>query len=88
MKGDITALKCLPEKKRGRPYLLGEELDQQVRAYVTSLRANGAAVNTAIVMSRAKGSVKNHDSNLLASNGGHIFLTKAWEKASCIVWDL
>ena len=31
-KGDITRLKCLPEKKRGRPYLLGEEVDQQVRA--------------------------------------------------------
>ena len=42
-KSDIITLKCLPEKKRGRPYLLGEELDQQVRAYVTSLRANGAS---------------------------------------------
>ena len=36
-KDDITALKCLPEKKRDRPYLLGEELDKQVRAYVASL---------------------------------------------------
>ena len=71
-KDDITALKCLPEKKRGRPYLLGEELDKQVRAYVASLRANGAVVNTAIVLSCAEGIIKNHDSNLLASNGGHI----------------
>ena len=29
-----TAL--LPEKRRGRPLLLGEQLDKQVRAYVTS----------------------------------------------------
>ena len=76
-KDDITALKCLPEKKRGRPYLLGEELHKQVRAYVASLRANGAVVNTAIVLSCAEGIIKNHDSNLLASNGGHIVLTKA-----------
>ena len=88
MKSDITALKCLPEKKRGRLYLLGEELDQQVRAYVTSLRANGAVVNTVIVMGCAEGIIKNHDSNLLASNGGRIVLTKPGEKASCNVWDL
>ena len=80
-RGDITALKRLPEKKRGRPLLLGEELDRQVRAYVTSLRSNGAVVNTAIVMSCAEGIIKNHDSNLLASNGGYILLTKDWGKS-------
>ena len=37
----------LPEKKRGRQLLLGEELDRQVRAYLTSFRENGAVVNTA-----------------------------------------
>ena len=63
-KGDITELKRLPEKKRGHPYLLGEELDKQVRAHNTSLWANGAFVNTAIVMSCAEGIIKNHDSNL------------------------
>ena len=52
-----------------------------MRAYVTSLRANGAVVNTAIVMSYAEGIVKNHDSNLLASNSGHILLTKDWGKS-------
>ena len=79
-KGDIIALKRLPEKK-SHPYLLGEELDQQVRTYVTSLRANGAMVNTIIVTSCAERIIKNHDSNLLASNGGHIVLTKAWGKS-------
>ena len=77
-RGEITALKSLPKKKRGRPYLLGEELDKQVRAYVTSLRCNSAVVNTAIVISCAEGMIKNHNSNLLASNGGHILLTKNW----------
>ena len=40
----------LPEKKRDRPLLLGEELDRQVRAYLTSFRENGAVVNTAIAI--------------------------------------
>lgn len=48
--GDLT-IKDLPEKKKGRPYLLGEELDKQVRAYVKSLRSHGAVVNTAIALS-------------------------------------
>ena len=75
--GDITEL---PEKKRGRPYLLGEELDKQVRTYLISLRENGAVVNTAIALACAEGIVKSKDSNLLASNGGHIVLTKYWGK--------
>ena len=70
----------LPKKKRGRPLLLGEELDKQVRAYVTNLRDNGAVVNTAIAVSCAEGIVKNKDSNLLQANGGHIALTKYWGK--------
>lgn len=71
----------LPEKRRGRPLLLGEELDRQVQAYVTALRKNGAVVNTAIVMACAEGIVRSKNSNLLCSNGGHISLTKDWAKS-------
>ena len=53
--GDVTVTK-LTEKKRGRPYLLGDELDKQVRDYLTSLRSHGAVVNTAIAVSIAEGS--------------------------------
>ena len=41
-----------PEKKRGRPFLLGNELDKQIRDYLTSLSTHGAVVNTAIGMCR------------------------------------
>ena len=34
----------------------------------------------AIVVSYAEGIIKNKDSNLLASNGGHVVLTKYWGK--------
>ena len=65
-------------KKRGRPVLLGCDLDRQVRAYLTALRSNGAVVNTAIAIACAEGIIKNVDSNLLECNGGHIRLTESW----------
>ena len=66
----------LVDRKRGRPLLLGNELDVQVQAYVNALRLNGGIVNTAIVIATGEGIVKDHDSNLLCENGGHIKLTK------------
>ena len=76
----------LPEKKRGRPLFLGEELDKQVRAYVTNLRDNGAVLNTVIAVSCAEGIVKNKDSKFLQDNGGHIALTKYWGKNLHVAW--
>ena len=78
--GDDLTVKELVDKKRGRPYLLGEKLEMQTRAYLQTLRANGAVVNTSIAIGCAEGLVMNEDSNLLASNGGHIVLTKHWAK--------
>lgn len=74
-------VKKLHEKKKCHPYLLGRELDKQVKAYLSSLQDRGAVVNTTIIaISCAKGIVKNKDSNLLASNGGHIVLSKYWKR--------
>lgn len=73
-------IKTLPEKKHGRPLLLGEELDTQVQAYIKSMREGGAVINTAITIAYAEGIVWSKDSNLLASNGGHLSLTKDWAK--------
>ena len=70
----------LVDRKRGHPLLLGNELDVQVQAYVNALRLNGRIVNTAIVIATGEGIVKDHDSNLLCENGGHIKLTKDWAK--------
>ena len=44
----------LPSKKRGRPLLLGSELDEQVQLFLKQLRANGAVINTAIIMAMAE----------------------------------
>ena len=68
------------DQKRGRPLLLGEELDKQVQAYLAELRSNGCPINTAIAIATAHGIVKDADNNLLSENGGHINLTKDWAK--------
>ena len=70
----------LPPKKKGRPLLLGEELDRQVRDYLQVLRKNGATVNTAIVIACGDEIVRSKDANLLAINGGSITLSKDWAK--------
>ena len=77
---DNTTVQELPTKKRGRPLILGEEVEMQVRAYLKALRENGAVVNTAIAIACAEGIIRNKDSNLLAANGGHIALTKSWSR--------
>ena len=66
----------LPSKKKGRPLLLGDELDKQVQAYITNLRSGHAVVNTAIVLALAEGIVKGSDPSLLVCNGGSVDLTK------------
>ena len=60
--------------------MLGDKLDDQVKNYVQYLRTKGIPVNTAVVLGIACGIVKNHDSSLLASNGGYIVLGKPWAK--------
>ena len=70
--GKEVVVRELIDNKRGRPLLLGEEMDEQVRAYISELRANGCPINTAIVIATGQGIVKDYDSNLLSENGGHL----------------
>ena len=77
---DNQKVEALPSKRRGRPFLLREEVEMQIRAYLKDLHANGAVVNTAIAIGCAEGFIRNKDSNLLTANGGHIALVKSWAK--------
>ena len=56
---DTSEIQELPLKKNGRPLLLGEDLDKQVRDYVKYLRERSTAVNTAVVIAAAEGIVMN-----------------------------
>lgn len=68
----------LPFNKRGRPYLLGERLDQQVQAYIRILREQGGIVTASIVVAAAKGIIMATNSSLLRDFGGHIHLNCHW----------
>ena len=53
------------QEKRGRPLLMGDYLDEQLRAYITEIRQMGLVVNTSVLIAAAKGLVLHHDSNWL-----------------------
>ena len=74
-------MSVLPQSKRGRPLLIGDKLDYQVRAYIRSVREAGGPVTTTIVMSTGKAIVNQHDPQLLAENGGPLQLTTTWAKS-------
>lgn len=79
MKGespDQADIKCLPVKKGGRPLLLGEKLDTQVKSYLRAVCEGGGVVTTAITMAAATAIVRKGDRNLLSENGGPITITK------------
>ena len=71
----------LDDKKRGKPLLLGKELDEQVKAYILALRDKGGVINSAIVQASAIGIVMKSDMRLLKCNGGHIDITKHWAQS-------
>ena len=67
----------LPEKKTGRPLMLGEILDKEVPAYIQETRKVGGVMNARIAIVCATGILQIRNSNLLTVNGGHL-LMKEW----------
>ena len=78
--GHVASVSELPEKKRGRPLLVGEDIEDQVKEYIREIRASGRVVNTAITLAAAKSIVFGKDANMLAENGGYLDLTRDWAK--------
>ena len=74
-------MQSLPSKKRGRPLLLGHELDDQVKSYIKDLRGKGGSVDTTVVIACAEAMVNRVDKKLLKDNGGPIDLSKTWAKS-------
>ena len=74
--GKPLTVSVLSEKSRGRPLLIGSELEEHVKSFVGQMRSSGAVVNSAIARAAAKGIILAKDANLLEENGGGINLTK------------
>jgi len=70
----------LHEKKRGRPLLVGEEIEAQIWEFIRETRESGCVVNTRVTLAAATGIVMAKDANMLAENGGYLNLTKDWAK--------
>ena len=79
-RGDV-AVQSLPRLKRGRPLLLGEDLDCQVKSYIRAIREKQGIFNTAITVACGEAIVRKTDKTFLKENGGPIELTKVWAKS-------
>ena len=78
--GEIV-VSSLPSKKRGRPLLLGDELDKQVQSYVRATRDGKGAVTTTVVLAAGEAIVQYHNKSLSNENGGPINLTRHWARS-------
>ena len=52
--GKPRTVSVLSEKLRGRPLLVGNELEEQVKSFVGQLRSSRAVVNSAIIRAAAR----------------------------------
>ena len=68
--GKPRTVSVLSEKSRGRPLLVGSELEEQVKSFVGQLRSSRAVVNSAIIRAAARGIILAKDANLLEENEG------------------
>lgn len=75
MKTAGKSVTTLSEKRKGRPLLIGEELEDQVKSFLCGVRSSGGVINAPITVAVARGIVTTKDANLLAENGGGISLT-------------
>ena len=73
----------LPTKPRGRPLLIGAELDKAIQDYLKALRSAGVVVNTAIVLAAAEGiiSARYQVDGRLQKQGGDLNISKDWAKS-------
>ena len=68
----------LPKKCQGRPLLLGEELEHEVKSFIKVAREKGTIVNMHTIIATTRGFVISHDANLLFENGDYSEITKSW----------
>jgi hypothetical protein len=74
----------LSTKPKGRPLLVGSELDKAIQDYINALRASGGVVNTTIVLAAAEGIIGARYPGKLKKQGGDLILTRDWAKSLMI----
>ena len=76
-----NSVETLPTKRKGRPLLVGAELDTAIQDYLKSLRLAGGVVNTAIVLGAAEGIISARYPGKLQRNGGDLCIGRVWAKS-------
>ena len=74
-------LTLVKPKPRGRPKLLGDDLDSEVCDYIRDLRDEGGCVNNIIVQSIGRGVVLKRNKSLLPEYGGKLELSREWSRS-------
>ena len=75
------SVEALPTKRKGRPLLVGAELDTAIQDYLKSLRLAGGVVNTIITLGAAEGIISARYPGKLQRNGGDLCIGKDWAKS-------
>ena len=75
---DFDEVTELVPAKRGRPFMLGVDLDNKVQTYIKVIRKHGPVINTSIAKSLAKGIISATDRSLLVENSGTKNISKPW----------
>ena len=76
--GSNAEVKTLPAKKRGRPLMLGEDIDKQLQLYQQKVRDQGGVITASVVVAAARGILLSNDRSKLVEFGGHIELSRQW----------
>ena len=86
--GKGITVDSLETKQKGRPLLLGEELDVAVQEYVSSLRIASGVVNTVVVRAAAEGIISTRDITDLLPMVDTLTLLKARQCPYLTEWDM
>ena len=78
---DLEDIEALPEKKRGRPLLLGDVLDEKVQLYLRKVREAGGTVSAGIAIAAARGLLLKYNRMSLDEFGGPVHLSRHWAYA-------
>lgn len=71
----------LRQRKRGRPLLLGQHIDEMVQLYIRKVREGGGAISSIIVMAAARGILRKVNPSMLIENGGHVNFNRYWARS-------
>ena len=74
-------------KRRGRPLLLPEEIDQLIKQFIQNMRVCGSPLSSSIVVAAAKGIALSKNQSLLREFGGPVELKKSWHIHSLFGMD-